>query len=419
MTAFPYPEHVFVLSNRLAIESKSERFLIIYDTDSSTRMKIGRKLYETMTRFRKPARLIEIISEQRLPFLKDAIEQLLDAGFLLDFSGKRPPVSKSDVRLATVSPTMFRVPFHVPGMPAADVAIVGIPYDGGNLVNPGMRNAPHELRKRSSIDQEYRVDFATGEPMGWFDVENLERILEGTTISDWGDLRFAYGEAPDAILGRLGSVCGEVLHQGSFPVFIGGDHSISYPIVEAIQKEQEVQVVWFDAHTDYGDLIPGVCHNHKNVVRRILDLPNVKRVINVGHRGYTSSDKVNYRPSKFCMVTAAQVRNGGEYPVLQATDLNLPCYISIDIDALDPIYAPGTSTPVPSGMTPQELKTLLRAIGANRRVIGCDLVEVNPAYDQSMLTVIHAYQLLTVCLGASVRAQKTEKSGEITCKAEA
>ena len=416
MEGFPYRHQKFVLSHCLALESVGDKSFIVYDTDTSTRLKIGRRLYEWMTEFKEPRALLEVMDEQTLQGMQGSIEQLLDAGFLLDTSGKRRPRPKPETRLATVSPTMFRVPFHTPEQSPSDIAIVGVPYDGGNLVHAGMRHAPRELRRKTCSDQEYRVDFATGKPMGWFDVDNLERLLEGVTISDWVDVRFTYGEPPDPIFERIGAVCTEILRQGAFPAFIGGDHSISYPIVEAIQREQEIQVIWFDAHTDYGELFPGICNNHKNVVRRIFTLPNVRRVVNIGHRGYTSSDKVNQRPAKFFMVTAAQVRNGGEYPVLQALDPDLPCYISIDIDALDPIFAPGTSTPVPSGLTPQELKMLLRVIGAGHQIVGCDLVEVNPSCDPGPLTVIQAYQLLTVCLGVSVRSKNPENNLETIVK---
>src|SRR6476646_1986539 len=416
MEGFPYRHQKFVLNNCLALESTDGKNVIVYDTDTNTRMKISCRLYELMTEFREPRTFVEVMDEQFLQSLQGTLERLLDVGFLLDMSKKRLPLPKPETQLATVFPTMFRAPFRTPGQSPADIAIVGVPYDGGNLVSAGMRDAPRELRKKTGSDQEYRVDFATGKPMGWFDVDNLERLLEGVTMSDWGDVRFTYGETPDAIFERIGSICSEILREGSFPAFIGGDHSISCPIVQALQQNQEIQIVWFDAHTDYGDLLPGICNNHKNVVRRIFTLPNVKRVINIGHRGYTSSDKVNLRPAKFSMVTAEQVRNGGEYRVLQALAPDLPCYISIDIDVLDPIYAQGTSTPVPSGLTPRELKTLLRAIGANHQVVGCDLVEVNPAYDHSQLTVIQAYHLFTVCLGACVRSKNIEKNLEMITK---
>jgi agmatinase len=384
--------------------------MVVYDTDSGTRMKISHRLYEMMSQFKQPRALLEVMDEPLLQGLQGTLDQLLDAGFLLDTSGRRLPLRKPETRLATVFPTMFRTPFRTPGQPPSDIAIVGVPYDGGNIVHPGTRHAPRELRKRSCIDQEYRVDFATRKPMGWFEVANLKRLLEGVTIADLGDLRFTYGEAPEVIFDRLGSVCTEIVREGFFPAFIGGDHSISYPIVEALQRDREIQVVWFDAHTDYGELFPGICHNHKNVVRRIFTLPNVKRVINVGHRGYTSSDKVNRRPEKFFMVHAAQARHEGEYPLLQAMHPDLPCYISIDIDVLDPIYAPGTSTPVPGGLTPEELKLLLRVVGESHQVLGCDLTEVNPSLDSSLLTLIQAYQVFTVCLAASVHERADAKT---------
>lgn len=402
MEEFPYPSLKFVLNRRLAIESEQSAFLIVYDTNTNVRRKIGRRLYELLISFREPHTLAEVIGQEILDPMRARIEELLDAGFLLDTCRQRLPRPKSDTRMATTFPTLFHTPFRSSEDQFSDIAIVGVPYDSGNVVNPGTRNAPQLIRKKS-CDQEYRVDFATGKPTGWFEVETMQRLLEGVTIADWGDVPFTYGESPDQIFARVNAVCREIIKRGAFPAFIGGDHSISYPVIEALQDSQKIQVIWFDAHTDYGELLPGHCHNHKNVVTRLFSLENVIRVINVGHRGYTVSDKVHNRPEKFEMVTAAQVKNEQEFPLLRLLLTELPCYVSMDIDVLDPIYALGTSTAVPGGLAPQEVKHLLRVIGTHVRIIGCDVVEVNPFLDPSPMTLTQAYHLLTVCLSAATQ----------------
>ncbi|MGC2742160.1 MAG: arginase family protein, partial [Candidatus Angelobacter sp.] len=226
MATFPYPDCKFELSHRLALESNDDKAAVIFDTESRTRMKVSRALYALMLEFKSPCRLDEVLDQKQLQSLQPLLERLLDAGFLVDIKKQRLPLPKPEVRLAPVFPTMFQAPLHETGQPPSDVAIVGVPYDGGNMVDPGMRHAPHEMRRRS-CSQEYRLDCLTGKPKGWFDAGNNERILEGVTISDWGDLRFTYGEAPEVIYKRLGAVCADIFRQGSFPAFIGGDHSIS------------------------------------------------------------------------------------------------------------------------------------------------------------------------------------------------
>jgi agmatinase len=405
-----YPLMRLTLSRRLAIESSENGNVVVYDTDANTRLKIGRRLFEVMQCFATPKTVADVIPDEHLEMLRPSIEKMIDYGFLLDIDGRRAPLKEVARKTTTVSPTLFRTPLQRPGSPAADVGVVGVAYDSGSVVSPGTRHGPEDIRTRS-CDQEYRVDFATGKPMGWFDVENMQSILEGVTISDWGNVRFTYGENPDAIFERIGAVCAEMIGAGTFPIFLGGDHSISYPVIEALQRDQPISVVWLDAHTDYGDWEPGMCNNHKNVVRRLFTLPNVKRLLNVGHRGYTSSDKVNHRPPKLEMVTAAQVRKFGPERVLEAVPRDLPCYISIDIDVLDPVYALGTSSPVPGGITPEELKDVLRAVGNSRHVLGFDMVEVNASKDSGILTSIQACQIVTVCLGAAM-AGRTAKQAD-------
>jgi agmatinase len=333
--------------------------------------------------------------------------KLVELGFLVSENGHQAAQHLKSRTFASVSPTLFRIPARPHNGPGADIAIIGIPYDGGAVVvDPGSRNAPVDIRLKST-DQEYRVDFATGKPMGWFEVDTQERILEGVTMSDWGNVYHNYGESADQLFERISAACAEVVEAKSFPVFLGGDHSVTYPVVEYLQREQPLHVIWLDAHTDYGDLIPGVCNNHKNVVRRILNLPNVEQVINVGHRGFTVSDKVNRRPPKFQMVTAEMLRRDGPRRVLDLLPADAVCYVSIDIDVLDPIYAPGTSTIVPGGLTPAELKDVLRSLGRKHKFIGFDLVEVNPHRDPSKMTLIQACHILAVAMSAAKSPART------------
>lgn len=412
MEEYPYPGSRFVLNGRLAIEAQYRDAVVLYHIDTHRRLRLSTALFERLERFKEPQSLESVFGSEESGNITALITRLIDAEFLIDLNRMRVAAPRNEAYLDTVFPTMYRAPFRTPSQSPSDIGIFGVSFDGSNVVNPGARNGPRELRRRS-CDQEYRVDAYAGKPLGWFEVDTRQRLLEGATIADWGDVPVRYGENPDWLFERVHAVTARILDDGAIPALLGGDHSVSYPAVKALQERRDIQVIWLDAHTDYGDLLPGVCNNHKNVVTRILELPGVREVINVGHRGYTAMDKTRSGRAKFSMITAEEVRSGGSSILSQHLHPGVACYVSMDIDVLDPIYAPGTSTPCPGGLTHREVKSLLREIGDHVEVAGCDLVEVNPSFDQTLLTVIHAHQLLTVCLGAAWRSrQRTTAAAE-------
>ena len=150
-------------------------------------------------------------------------------------------------------------------------------------------------------------------------------------------------------------------------------------------------------------------------MRRILSLPNVLNVVEVGHRGFTLNNKLQTKNEKLTIVTGSRIRERGFASILDFIPASRPCYVSVDIDVLDPIYAPATSTPVPCGLSPQELKQMLRVLGQNREVVGFDLMEINPERDIGWSTTIIGCHLILSALGAFManrkkRLEASEKS---------
>jgi len=402
-----------VLSKKLAVETMTDNEVTIFHNTTFARLKLSKPVYDLILKFQEPAFISDVIPEHLQEKLEPYLLKLIEKRFLLnEIDAKRFAEQPLERRLAKTSHTLFNSPRHQEGQPVADVSIVGVPYDLGNRVAAGARKGPTDLRMRSG-DYDYRVDLLTGKPHGWFDVETEERILDGVTISDWGDVWFRYGESPDQIFERISGICADVVAAGSFPTIIGGDHSISYPVVEVLQRDQPLTVVWFDAHTDFSDLAPGVCNNHANVVRRILGLPNVLNVVEVGHRGYTLNNKLQTKNEKLTIFTGSRIREHGFASILDHIPASRPCYVSVDIDVLDPIYAPATSTPVPCGLSPQELKQMIRVLGQNRQVVGFDLVEINPERDIGWSTTIVGCHLILSALGAFMaNRQKKQETSE-------
>jgi len=270
--------------------------------------------------------------------------------------------------------------FHGSKRETHEAILIGVPYDLGNVVAPGARRGPQQIRLDSAA---------------W--------SLPAVDVADGGDLRFAYGENPTTILARLGQVVGSLLAEGLFPLVVGGDHSISYPIVERLQQDRQLTVLWLDAHTDFNHWRGPGAHNHKQVLRRICALPGVGRVVHLGLRGFTLEDEL-WLGDPLRIVRPIDLRRRGMSALLEHFPDDLPCHLSFDIDALDPVFAPGTSTPVPGGLTPLEVGEVIATVFELRKVLAMDLVEVNPSRDVAGRTSMVACWLLCKALIAHGRA---------------
>jgi agmatinase len=391
------------LSERIAIETADEDGVVVYHADRATRLRLNRALYEVLQRFAEPAAPMEVAPGRAPEELQRCIETLLDKGFLVPAEGEwRDDRPTGDRRLSTIPATLFNAPRRRRGEAAANVAVIGVPFDLGTPTWAGARWAPGEIRKRS-LDNQYRVDFASGRPLGWFDVQHRRRILEGVTIADWGDVAFQYGEPGERIYERIGELVAEAAGEGSLPLLIGGDQSIAYSAAEALSRIEELVVLYLDAHTDFKPLPPGSgSHNHSSTARRIVWLPRVTRMLQVGHRGYTLHDKVNRPWEGMEVMTLWDVRERGVGAVVDALPADARIHVSIDVDVLDPLHAPGTSNLTPGGFTPDELKALLLAVGGARRVVGMDFCGVNPERDTHFATSRTAVHLLLAGLGAAL-----------------
>jgi len=263
-----------------------------------------------------------------------------------------------------------------------------------------MRDAPGEIRRRS-FDFEYQVDFASGRPKGWFDVDRETRILEDVTFCDWGDIRVEYGESQRDFFRRTADVVEKIVAAGSLPVVLGGDHTVSFPVIDVLQRRRKLSVLYLDSHTDFDpsireEVVSAVC-----VGRRIWKLAGVERLVQVGHRGYTLNAKVEKAPDGVEIIPVAHFRREGASAILSALPTELPVYVSIDINVLDPIYAPAGGRPTPGGFSLDEVKEILHAVGAARDIVGLDLVEANPGCDIGSITSIVACHLILAALGAA------------------
>ncbi|PRH85380.1 agmatinase [Labrys okinawensis] len=276
-----------------------------------------------------------------------------------------------------------------------DIALVGIPFDGGATNRTGARHGPREIRNQSSLVR--RVHHVTG-------LSPFDRIRAG----DCGDAPIN----PLDLMASLESIeafYAEIRAAGARPLTAGGDHLTTLPILRALAKQAPVGLVQFDAHSDTYDSFFGSRYNHGTPFRRAIEegLVDPRRMIQIGIRG-AISDAANYdfaRTAGVRIVFIEEFMARGVADVMaeaRAIIGDKPTYLSFDIDALDPSFAPGTGTPEIGGMSSREAQAMIRLMGG-AHLIGADLVEVSPPLDPSGLTALTGatlmFELLCVMAG--------------------
>lgn len=250
------------------------------------------------------------------------------------------------------------------------IEVLGVPSDFGNSIASGARFGPEAIRAASA---ELPRPAMRGADLG--DVEDVN-------ARDWS-LTIEHTRAlVEAIAAR-----------DSVPLLLGGDHSVTFAAVAALRGSAPLNIVWFDAHTDFCPWPNGDWHNHKQVLRRIAGLDHVGEMLQVGHRGITYIDESTQSP-RLRVFNAGSVSSLDAQTLLDALPDDEPVYISVDIDAVDPRWAPGTGHPVPGGLTVEQLMDLATAVATNRRVVGFDLTEVNPMLDIDGITARAAARIL-------------------------
>jgi len=285
----------------------------------------------------------------------------------------------------------MRLP-HVPRAEDLDIALIGIPYDGGATYRSGPRFGPRHVREQSAIIRP------------WNPALNLDPF-ERWRIADFGDLSINPLSIEDSFQ-RITEQLDEVLKSGARTACVGGDHSILLPILRSIHKRfGPVGLVQFDAHNDTWGGYFGSPHSHGTPVRRAVEegLLRPKDVLQIGLRGqvYSKNDFDFGRQHGFTVVTSEELHRAGlarVRPYLKRL-AQRPVYITLDIDVVDPAFAPGTGTPQVGGLSSGQIIELVRSLrGLN--IVGCDLVEVSPPYDNGEITSLLAANLLyeMICL---------------------
>src|SRR5947207_12187889 len=290
--------------------------------------------------------------------------------------------------------TFMRLP-HVEDPRGLDVAIVGVPYDGGTSYRPGARLGPREIRSQSSLIRSYSY---------FQKVAPFDRL----NVADVGDV-----DAPPVSIEKCYQAgearIGAIAASGARPIVIGGDHSISLPVLRALAKKHgPLGLVQADAHIDTWDEYFGGKYFHGTPFRRAIEegVIDGRRFVQVGIRGpmYGEEDFDFHREHGITMIDIDRVKDRGiSWTVEQIQRVVTgPSYLTFDIDAVDPAFAPGTGTPEVGGLTSHEAQQLVRGL-AGVHLVGGDVVEVAPPfYGPGQITSLRAANLLFECLSALV-----------------
>lgn len=309
---------------------------------------------------------------------------LEDAAKQMDMAFTREDLKGPSYELTFGGATSFLRRKYTKDLTGVDIAVTGVPFDQAVTNRPGTRLGPRAIREASALQ-------APDAPYGWdFDV------LSEFAIADYGDLAFDYGHVsqfPAALTAHIKTI----LDAGAASVVLGGDHYISFPILKAYaERYGPISLLQFDAHTDtwQDDDMDRIDHGtmfYKAVKSGIVD-PSTS--VQVGIRT-TNEDTMGVN-----IIDAREVHEKGpQATVAKIKEIlgDRPCYLTFDIDALDPAFAPGTGTPVWGGLTSAQTSIMLRDL-AGINIMGGDVVEVSPPFDTTGATAIAGAHVATEIL---------------------
>ena len=277
----------------------------------------------------------------------------------------------------------------------ADVAILGAQFDFGTQYRPGARFGPRAIREASTL-------FSFGHAGAYDHEDDITYLTEDQgRIVDIGDADIIHTDTQKSHA-NIETGVRAILKAGAIPVVLGGDHSVNIPCINAFSEEEPFHLVQVDAHLDFVDERHGVTAGHGNPMRRAAEKDYVKGLSQIGIRNVSSTAKEGYDDARAFgsdIMSVRQFRAMGVAAVLDRIPKGERYYVTIDIDGFDPSIAPGTGTPSHGGFLYYEILELMDGLARQGSIIGLDLVEVAPDYDQTGSTSTLAAQILLNTIG--------------------
>ncbi len=294
--------------------------------------------------------------------------------------------------------TFARLP-RIDEVSKADIAVVGIPFDAGTSYRPGARFGPAHIRESSRLLRPYNP------------AQDASPFALAQVV-DAGDIAVNPFNIELAVQ-QIEAGVDELLDDDMRLVTLGGDHTIAYPILKSLHKKHgPVTVIHFDAHLDTWDTYFGAPLTHGTPFRRASEegFIDLESCLHVGIRGplYAETDLSDDKKLGFEVLTSVDMDKLGIDGVIKRMLErvgNKPVYVSIDVDVLDPAFAPGTGTPEMGGLSSREMLALLRSLDSVN-LVGADIVEVSPQYDNAQITGFAAAHMAYELITLMARSQK-------------
>lgn len=389
-------EKTLVKSSFLKIQARKEGFNVLHLV-SGRQFDVCKATIGVVEHFKRPR---EIKLDELNPSMHQSIQRLISCGILVDTAQANQETSTTHIP----NKTLFKVPAFDPSSSGSKFTLIGIPFGGGNAESSETRKFPHTLRAFAeayslNLNQPQRINYNflgnAGQQI------HLDEWIKTQKLADAGDIFIHHFESRSEIYEKITNIFGSIFEKGHRTFGIGGDHSITYPIIKAAaQHHKAFSVLHFDAHTDlysssYEPILNGNgLHHHGNFVEKCLMLPQLNTYYQFGIRGVNNIFHQDAHP-KLKIMWADEVKRKLRLNLIDALPHDQSYYITFDIDVLDPSVAPGTATPVPNGLFFEEILQLFNDLKiAERNIIGVDFVEVNPKYDAHNVTVSLASQLI-------------------------
>lgn len=269
----------------------------------------------------------------------------------------------------------------------ARYVICGVPFDGTSSFRTGSRLAPHEMRAASYNFETYS---------SFFDIDLID-----VQIHDAGDLEVA--STIDETLEMISHSAEKYIRDEKLPIMLGGEHSLTFPFVNACKnKYPDLGFVVLDAHMDLRQEYRGEKNSHACISRHIIE--NVtQKYASVGIRSGNKEEYDYVNENNIKVFSAEDVFSKGIESVIDdiRKEIKGPIYLSVDMDALDPAYAPAIGTPEPYGLTPRDVREVISCLAP--KIVGFDLVEIAPEYDSGGTSILGA-KIVRDFIAASARA---------------
>ncbi len=282
-----------------------------------------------------------------------------------------------------------------------DVAVFGVPIDQATVARSGTRHGPRALREVSTW-----YAYIGGRGEACWDGEAQASILGGVRFVDAGDVTLPPLAPVDQYHALVADKIRGLVDAGLLPLALGGDHSITYPLLLGLFRargERPFHLVQFDTHMDYWEDEAGQRFSHASPIIRAHEQGLISGLTQYGIRGlHNETDNIELAQSRGAHIFWCEQAMGTPVDDLVAhMEPGEDVYVTFDIDALDPAIAPGTGTPEPGGFGYYDAKAILRAVVQRGRLVGMDMVEVNPLFDPAQLAALHAVRLIFDTVGAA------------------